>query len=79
MEAIRIQADAIIVSPSVFYVPGQIVVQQGRIVTCSADCSEPADVQLPAGMLSAGLVNAHTHLEFSDLQEPFPPDRKSVV
>ena len=71
VEAIRIQADAILVSPTVIYRPGQIVIREGRIVACSADCSEPADVQLPGCMLSAGLVNAHTHLEFSDLSEPF--------
>ena len=73
METIRIQADAIIASPSVVHLPGQIVVQNGRIVACSADCSERADLHLPNSMLSAGLVNAHTHLEFSDLQQPFAP------
>jgi aminodeoxyfutalosine deaminase len=72
MEAIRIQADAILVSPAVIHRPGQIVVRNGRIVACSADCSEKADVRLPGSMLSAGLVNAHTHLEFSDLEQPFP-------
>ncbi|MDX1930824.1 MAG: amidohydrolase family protein [Pirellulaceae bacterium] len=70
-EAIRIQADAILVSPTVLYRPGQIVVRHGRIVSCTADCSEPAALELPGSMLSAGLVNAHTHLEFSDLSEPF--------
>jgi len=71
MDAIRIQADAILVSPTVTYRPGQIVVRDGRIVACSANCTEQADLRLPGSMLSAGLVNAHTHLEFSDLKQPF--------
>ncbi len=75
MEAIRIQADAIILSPAVIHRPGQIVVRDGRIVSCSADCLERADLQLPGSMFSAGLVNAHTHLEFSDLPQPFPSGR----
>ena len=44
----------------------------GRVLESSADCSAPADIELPGCMLSAGLVNAHTHLEFSDLVQPFP-------
>lgn len=70
-ESIRIQADAILVSPTVIHRPGQIVIRNGRILACSADCSEQADLQLPGSLLSAGLVNAHTHLEFSDLSLPF--------
>ncbi len=70
--AIRIQADAVLVKPDLIYRPGQVVVRAGRVLECSADCSVPADVELPGCMLSAGLVNAHTHLEFSDLQQPFP-------
>lgn len=73
MEAIRIQSDAILASPSVCYRPGQLVVRDGLIISCSGDCSTRADLQLPGSLLSAGLVNAHTHLEFSDLQQPFPP------
>ncbi len=71
MKAIRIQADAILVSPTVIYRPGQIVIRDGKIADCSRDCSESADLQLPGSVLSAGLVNAHTHLEFSDLAQPF--------
>ncbi len=72
MEALRIQADAILVSPNQILRPGQLVVRHGKIVACSADCTEQPDLQFPDSLLSAGLVNAHTHLEFSDLTEPFP-------
>ena len=73
LDAIRIQADAVIVTSSQIHSPGQVVVRDGRIVECTADCSVRADLELPGSMLSAGLVNAHTHLEFSDLRQPFPP------
>ncbi len=72
MEALRIQADAILVSPNQILRPGQLLVRHGKIVACSADCTEQPDLQFPDSLLSAGLVNAHTHLEFSDLTEPFP-------
>ena len=70
---IRIQADAILVKPDLIHRPGQVVVRAGRVLECSGDCSLPADLELPSCILSAGLVNAHTHLEFSDLLQPFPP------
>ena len=72
LETIRVQADAIIVTPELIYRPGQVVVRDGRVVECTSNCDARADIELPGSALSAGLVNAHTHLEFSDLMQPFP-------
>ncbi len=70
-QSIRIQAEAIIETPHRVHRPGQVVVRNGCIVECTADCSSRADIELPGSMLSAGLLNAHTHLEFSDLRQPY--------
>lgn len=75
MEAIRIQADAIIVNSDLVHRPGQIVLRRGRVLESTSHCSERADLEFPGSALSAGLVNAHTHLEFSDLAHPFAPGR----
>jgi aminodeoxyfutalosine deaminase len=73
MESIRIQADAVIVSPERILRPGQIVVRRGKIVECSQRTTETADIVLTEQMLSPCLINPHTHLEFSDLKTPFSP------
>lgn len=70
MEALRIQADAIIVSPAEILRPGQLTLRNGKIESVTGDCSKPPDVDLPGWQLSAGLINVHTHLEFSDLPQP---------
>lgn len=68
--AIRIQADAIIVSSQQLFAPGQIVISRGRIVEVAPRIDATADVQLENCVLLPGLINPHTHLEFSDLAEP---------
>ncbi len=72
MESIRIQADAVIVTPQLIHVPGQIVLRHGRIVECTRRQADKADIELPGKILSPALLNAHTHLEFSDLPAPLP-------
>ncbi len=73
--ACRIQADAIIVSSQQLYAPGQIVIRHGRIVEVTASLDAAADVSLENCVLLPGLINPHTHLEFSDLAQPLPPGK----
>lgn len=68
--AFRIQADAIIVSSQQLFAPGQIVISRGRIVEVTPRINSTADVKLENCVLLPGLINPHTHLEFSDLAEP---------
>jgi aminodeoxyfutalosine deaminase len=72
MDSIRIQAKFIVVSPRQILSPGQIVVRHGRIVEFSSAAASTADLDLGDAVLLPGFVNAHTHLEFSDLVQPFP-------
>ena len=68
----RLQAAAVIVSSQQMIAPGQIVIRQGRIVEVTHRLSETPDVRLDDGVLLPGLINPHTHLEFSDLARPLP-------
>ncbi len=74
-----------LVTPQIIYRPGQIVVHHGRIIECTDRCSGRADLELPGKLLAPALINAHTHLEFSDLKNPlaagdsFPQWIRAVV
>lgn len=54
-----------------------VEVEQGRIVFISADqsstCQNADEIDLGQAALIPGLINAHTHLEFSDLAAPVEP------
>jgi len=71
--AFRIQADVVVASPTTFYCPGQVAFHSGRIVEVSDQVDQAAHISLAGYALLPGLVNAHTHLEFSDLRAPLPP------
>jgi cytosine/adenosine deaminase-related metal-dependent hydrolase len=53
---------------------GCMLVQNGRIAAIEKKPQGPIDHAWLDEIVLPGLVNAHTHLEFSDLQNPFSPD-----
>ena len=53
---------------------GRVAVEGGRIVAVGTD-RQPGEIDLGDQVLLPGLVNAHTHLEFSQLERPLPFDR----
>lgn len=71
MDVVRIQVKFLVVSPTSVLHPAQLVVCRGRVVEVTANLSQAADVDLGETVLIPGLVNAHTHLEFSSLASPF--------
>ncbi|MFM8291603.1 MAG: amidohydrolase family protein, partial [Planctomycetia bacterium] len=50
---------------------GWIRIQAGRVVAVGAGSPGPRAIDLGDAVLVPGLVNAHTHLEFSGLERPF--------
>ncbi|QDV26262.1 amidohydrolase family protein [Aureliella helgolandensis] len=72
METLRIQARFIVASPQEIHHPGQLVIRGGTIIEVTPKTHLPADVELTHHALLPGLVNCHTHLEFSDLASPLP-------
>ncbi len=50
---------------------GWIRIQGGRVVAVGAGSPGPPAIDLGDAVLVPGLVNAHTHLEFSGLERPF--------
>ncbi|MCR9292325.1 MAG: amidohydrolase family protein [bacterium] len=71
MNSIRLQARFVVASPDRVLHPGQIVIAQGRIADVTSGAAETADLDLGDRVILPGLINAHTHLEFSDLRTPF--------
>ncbi len=67
----RIQADFIVVEPGRILPGGQLLVSDQRIVELVEDSRIEPDLHLVGQTLLPGLINSHTHLEFSDLTEPF--------
>lgn len=61
-----------VVDPTTILQHAQIEVQAGQVLQVLESAAEPADVVLSGKTILPGLVNAHTHLEFSDLAAPIP-------
>lgn len=53
---------------------GCVVVCRGRIVNVERKAEGPIDIDLEDSILMPGLINSHTHLEFSGLDEPLAAD-----
>ena len=49
---------------------GCVLVRNGHIVDVERKCQGPIDIDLEDSILMPGLINSHTHLEFSGLNEP---------
>lgn len=71
--SLRIQAKYVVASAGRILTPGQVVICKGRLVEVTSDSMIDPDLNLDQTVLMPGLINAHCHLEFSDLVQPFPP------
>ncbi len=71
VEAIRVQAKFCLVAPDRLLAPAQLLIRHGRVVEIVQGRPCAADVDLGEMLLIPGLINAHTHLEFSGLKRPF--------
>ncbi|MEZ6064346.1 MAG: amidohydrolase family protein [Planctomycetaceae bacterium] len=68
------QAQAVIIGDGQLLRPGWVHVRAGRIIELASGRRGDAIDLGPVAILPP-LVNAHTHLEFSDLTTPLPPGR----
>lgn len=72
MESVRVQAKFVVASPEQVFAPGQLVVRDGKILEATAVFQDRPDLDLGDVVILPGLINAHSHLEFSNLTRPFP-------
>ncbi len=68
----RLQAKFVLASPEMLFSPGQIVIAEGRILEVTDECNANVDIDLQDALILPGLINSHTHLEFSELSQPIP-------
>ncbi|GIW97801.1 MAG: chlorohydrolase [Pirellulaceae bacterium] len=76
MDSITLRARFIIESSTRIHSPGYIQLRDGQVIDVGSlrrhGLSQPA-VDLGDCVLAPAFINAHTHLEFSDLCQPLPP------
>lgn len=68
----RVQAEFIVVDPKLILTNCQLLIRDGRIAELSETPQVQADLYLDNSTLMPGFINSHTHLDLSDLAEPFP-------
>lgn len=74
LETYRIQAGWLITLQGEPLRGGCLLIQNGRISAIEKKPQGPIDYSWLDKIVLPGLVNAHTHLEFSGLQSPFSPE-----
>lgn len=70
-DELRVTADIVITQAGEPLPGGTVIIRHGRIVDVSSQTDSQA-LSLSPGVLMPGLVNCHTHLEFSDFTQPIP-------
>lgn len=64
-----IGAKIVVASHEQSLAPGYVSIRNGRVTRVAKSC-DSCDLFLEQAAILPGLINAHTHLEFSDLEEP---------
>jgi aminodeoxyfutalosine deaminase len=72
LEKLRIQCQFLVVDSKRVLSNGQVVVRDNRIIGLHDRPDGPADLNLPDSVVLPGLINSHSHLEFSDMSQPLP-------
>lgn len=71
-DGLRIEAPMLVLDPEQIWTSGQVLVRRGQISEVTAHTNATPDVVLHDCGLVPGLINCHTHLEFSHLPKPIP-------
>jgi cytosine/adenosine deaminase-related metal-dependent hydrolase len=67
-----VQADIIVANPATVIDRGELLIRNGLVKEVRAGWNDGDAIRLEGRAVVPGLINCHTHLEFSYLHEPFP-------